>query len=99
MLGIYARRHHTFFSESLKGAEQSLWRIWARSGDPDIDKLYETGIEQMNAGELKQAIASGDAERRRGHLFVALDPAAFGDAGLSEAGLPIPGIQWYRSLV
>jgi len=39
-------------------AEQSLWRIWARSGDPEIDKLYETGIEQMDAGDLKQAIAT-----------------------------------------
>ncbi|HZP85767.1 MAG TPA: hypothetical protein VFB54_03040 [Burkholderiales bacterium] len=39
-------------------AEQSLWRIWARSGDAEIDKLYATGIEQMNAGDLKQAIAT-----------------------------------------
>lgn len=39
-------------------AEQSLWRIWARSGDLEIDKLYQTGIEQMNAGDLKQAIAT-----------------------------------------
>jgi tetratricopeptide (TPR) repeat protein len=39
-------------------AEQSLWRIWARSGDPEIDQLYQTGIEQMSAGDLKQAIAT-----------------------------------------
>jgi tetratricopeptide (TPR) repeat protein len=37
-------------------AEQALWRIWARSGDPDVDKLYQTGVEQMNAGELQQGI-------------------------------------------
>ncbi|HSS69022.1 MAG TPA: HEAT repeat domain-containing protein, partial [Casimicrobiaceae bacterium] len=30
-------------------AEQAIWHIWSRSGDPEVDKLYETGIEQMNA--------------------------------------------------
>ena len=39
-------------------AEQALWRIWARSGDPEVDRLYQTGIEQMNAGELQQSIAT-----------------------------------------
>jgi tetratricopeptide (TPR) repeat protein len=39
-------------------AEQALWRIWARSGDPEADKLYQTGIEQMNAGELRQSIST-----------------------------------------
>ncbi|MCC6889230.1 MAG: Ldh family oxidoreductase [Hyphomicrobiales bacterium] len=33
--------------------------------------------------ELGQAIAHGLGERRRGHLFLALDPAAFGDAAVS----------------
>jgi len=37
-------------------AEQALWRIWARSGDPEADRLYQTGIEQMNAGDLQQSI-------------------------------------------
>jgi tetratricopeptide (TPR) repeat protein len=37
-------------------AEQALWRIWARSGDPEVDRLYQTGIEQMNAGNLQQSI-------------------------------------------
>ena len=31
-------------------AEQALWRIWGRSGDPEVDGLYQTGIEQMNDG-------------------------------------------------
>jgi len=44
--------------ETRERAEQSLWQIWARSGDPVIDKLYQTGIEQMNGGDLKQAIAT-----------------------------------------
>jgi LDH2 family malate/lactate/ureidoglycolate dehydrogenase len=34
--------------------------------------------------ELAAAIEAGEAERRRGHLFIALDPQAFGDAQLSE---------------
>src|SRR5438067_233949 len=37
-------------------AEQALWRIWARSGDPETDRLYQAGIEQMNAGDLQQSI-------------------------------------------
>jgi tetratricopeptide (TPR) repeat protein len=39
-------------------AEQALWRIWARSGDPEADRLYQTGIEQMNAGDLQQSIVT-----------------------------------------
>jgi len=39
-------------------AEQALSRIWARSGDPEVDRLYQTGIEQMNAGDLQQSIAT-----------------------------------------
>jgi tetratricopeptide (TPR) repeat protein len=38
--------------------EQALWRIWARSGDPEVDRLYQTGIEQMNAGDLQQSIVT-----------------------------------------
>lgn len=40
------------------GAEQALWRIWARSGDREVDKLYQAGVEQMNAGDLRQSIAT-----------------------------------------
>lgn len=39
-------------------AEQALWRIWARSGDENVDKLYQTGVEQMSAGDLQQSIAT-----------------------------------------
>ena len=39
-------------------AEHAIWRIWSRSGDPEIDELYEKGIEQMNAGELQDAIGT-----------------------------------------
>jgi len=39
-------------------AEQAMWRIWGRSGNRRIDKLYHTGVEQMNGGELRQGIAT-----------------------------------------
>ena len=39
-------------------AEQAMWRIWARSGDPRVDLLYRAGVEQMSAGELRQGIAT-----------------------------------------
>jgi len=39
-------------------AQQAIWRIWARSGDPEVDRLYQTGIEQMSAGELRDGIAT-----------------------------------------
>jgi tetratricopeptide (TPR) repeat protein len=38
--------------------EQALWRIWARSGDPEVDRLYEAGMQQMNAGDLQQSIVT-----------------------------------------
>ena len=39
-------------------AEQSIWRIWARSGDPAVDRLYERGIREMNEGSLIRAIST-----------------------------------------
>jgi LDH2 family malate/lactate/ureidoglycolate dehydrogenase len=40
-------------------------------------------IGAVIGGELEKALALGEGERRRGHLFVAIDPGAFGDANLS----------------
>ena len=31
------------------------------------------------AAELQKALAAGEGERKRGHLFVAINPGAFGD--------------------
>ena len=39
-------------------AEQALWGIWARSGDQEVDKLYQAGVEQMNAGDFGHSIAT-----------------------------------------
>jgi tetratricopeptide (TPR) repeat protein len=44
--------------ETRARAEQAMWRIWARSGDAEIDRLYQTGVEQMSAGELADSIAT-----------------------------------------
>jgi len=40
-------------------------------------------IGAVLGSELEQALASGEGERRRGHLFVAIDPGAFGDPTVS----------------
>jgi LDH2 family malate/lactate/ureidoglycolate dehydrogenase len=40
-------------------------------------------IGAVLGSELEQALTAGEGERRRGHLFVALDPTAFGDPALS----------------
>ena len=41
-----------------ENAEQAIWRIWARSGDARVDKLYRAGVEQMSSGELRKSIAT-----------------------------------------
>jgi tetratricopeptide (TPR) repeat protein len=37
-------------------AEQSLWQIWGRSGDPDVDALFQRGVDQMNERDFGDAI-------------------------------------------
>ena len=39
-------------------AESALWALWSRSGDPALDELLARGVEQMNAGRQRQAIAT-----------------------------------------
>ncbi len=39
-----------------EAANQSLWRIWMRSGDSGIDALMKKGVTLMNLGELELAI-------------------------------------------
>jgi tetratricopeptide (TPR) repeat protein len=38
-------------------AENSLWGVWSHSGDPEIDALFELGVEQMNLRQGPAAIA------------------------------------------
>jgi tetratricopeptide (TPR) repeat protein len=37
-------------------AESSLWQVWSRSGDPEIDALFQVGVEQMMRGDVQAAI-------------------------------------------
>jgi tetratricopeptide (TPR) repeat protein len=39
-------------------AEQAMWRIWARSGNPEVDRLYQQGVAQMEAGDLRKSIVT-----------------------------------------
>jgi len=45
-------------ADTRERAEEAMWRIWARSGNAEVDRLYQTGIEQMSAGGLNEAIAT-----------------------------------------
>jgi tetratricopeptide (TPR) repeat protein len=37
-------------------AESSLWQVWSRSGDSQIDALFQFGVEQMTQGAARAAI-------------------------------------------
>src|SRR5688572_13420535 len=39
-------------------AEQALWLLWSRSGDPELDRLMERGTAEMSAGRHREAIAT-----------------------------------------
>ena len=39
-------------------AEQGLWLLWARSGDAEIDRRMAQGVEQMQSGLHREAIAT-----------------------------------------
>ena len=44
-----------------KLSEHSLWAIWSRSGDPNIDALLQEGIHLVQSDRLDEAIATFDA--------------------------------------
>jgi len=39
-------------------ASQAMWRIWSRSGDPAIDRLFARGLQQMQASDYDNALAT-----------------------------------------
>jgi len=39
-------------------AESSLWRVWSRSGDPAIDRLFVEGVAEMEGQQLRRAVAT-----------------------------------------
>jgi tetratricopeptide (TPR) repeat protein len=50
-------------------AEQGLWQLWSRSGEPAIDRLMEAGAGHMQAGRLDEAIAAFSEVIRRKPAF------------------------------
>jgi tetratricopeptide (TPR) repeat protein len=47
-------------------AEQGLWALWSRSGEPAIDRLLADGIAQLQTGRFEAAIAAfSDIIRRK----------------------------------
>jgi tetratricopeptide (TPR) repeat protein len=50
-------------------AAAAVWQIWGRSGDPDIDKLYTAGVEQMQASTFDDALATFNEVVRRKPAF------------------------------
>ena len=41
-----------------QSAEESMWRIWSRSGNAKVDALYKRGVLEMADGEAEDAIAT-----------------------------------------
>jgi tetratricopeptide (TPR) repeat protein len=37
-------------------AERSVWQVWSRSGDADVDALFQQGLALMNQGAADRAI-------------------------------------------
>ncbi len=64
-----APRLHDEHPQVREIAEQSMWLMWSRSGDPGVDQVLARGTEQMARGELAAAIASFDEVIRRRPAF------------------------------
>ncbi len=39
-------------------AEHALWQVWSRSGDPEVDALFQEGVAQMSQRDGPAAIAT-----------------------------------------
>jgi len=39
-------------------AEQGLWLLWSRSGDPAVDRMMARGVEEMQSGRHAAAVAT-----------------------------------------
>jgi tetratricopeptide (TPR) repeat protein len=50
-------------------AEQALWLLWSRSGDAAVDRLMERGLEEMQSGRRREAIATFSEVVRRKPAF------------------------------
>jgi Tfp pilus assembly protein PilF len=36
-------------------AEEAIWRVWGRSGDPEVDNLFDRGVGQMQERDFAAA--------------------------------------------
>ena len=50
-------------------AEQGLWRLWGRSGEPTIDRMMAAGAELMQSGRHEEAVATFSEVIRRKPVF------------------------------
>ena len=50
-------------------AAAAVWRIWGRSGDPVVDRLFARGVEQMESAAFGDALATFDEVVRRKPAF------------------------------
>jgi tetratricopeptide (TPR) repeat protein len=41
-----------------QAAEDAIWKIWSRSGDAQVDHVFAAGVQQMQAGALREAAAT-----------------------------------------
>jgi tetratricopeptide (TPR) repeat protein len=39
-------------------ADAALWEVWSRSGDPEIDRLFTAGVQEMSEGRWDDAVAT-----------------------------------------
>lgn len=46
-------------------AAAAIWQIWSRSGDKDIDALFERGLRQMQGSQFDDALKTFDAIVKR----------------------------------
>src|SRR5437879_11561661 len=37
-------------------AENAMWQVWSRSGDAEADRLFATGVEQMQTRQAEAAV-------------------------------------------
>jgi tetratricopeptide (TPR) repeat protein len=46
-------------------AEQGLWLLWSRSGENELDRMMAAGVEEMQAGRHREAVAAFSEVIRR----------------------------------
>jgi tetratricopeptide (TPR) repeat protein len=45
-------------ADTRENTEKAMWQIWERSGNQQVDRLYQAGVEQMKGGDLHKAIVT-----------------------------------------